>query len=204
MVYLLLVCVESLSTERKAAIERMQAKLRKLDKRRAGSDSDDSDEDDGDDERERKRKRAGPSSLDQELAKYANARRGNRKGVRKDEDDVMAALSSFTSKIRKSGPETDEQDEEGQSGQHGESTADVVAEEQGLEVDDDVGWMSHALKAVNDHSLDQNRRAETDYTVSVSCMTISRLSSLERSLCLSAGYRSACQGQGVEGGQSPS
>ncbi|KAJ9100584.1 hypothetical protein QFC21_003628 [Naganishia friedmannii] len=156
---------EKEATERKAAIERMQAKLRKLDKRRAGSDSEDSDDDDSDDQRDRKRKRAGPSSLDQELAKYANARRGNRKGVRKDEDDVMAALSSFTSKIRKSGPETDGQEEEGKSGQHGETRAGVVTEEEGLEVDDDVGWMSHALKAVNDHSLDQNRRAETDYTV---------------------------------------
>ncbi|KAJ9122367.1 hypothetical protein QFC22_001789 [Naganishia vaughanmartiniae] len=157
---------EKEAIERKAAIERMQAKLRKLDKRTAGSGSDESDEDDSDEQREKKRKRnAGPSSLDQELAKYANARRGNRKGVKKDEDDVMAALSSFTSKIRKSGEETDEQEQEGQSAVQGEPGAQVVAEEEGLEVDDDVGWMSHALKAVNDHSLDQNRRAETDYTV---------------------------------------
>lgn len=144
----------------------MQAKLRKLDKRRAGSDSDDSDDGDSDDQRDRKRKRAGPSSLDQELAKYANARRGNRKGVRKDEDDVMAALSSFTSKIRKSGPEIDDKEHENQRVDDEEKGEDVVAEDEGLEIDDDVGWMSHALKAVNDHSVDQNRRAETDYTVS--------------------------------------
>lgn len=133
----------------------MQAKLRKLDKRRAGSDDDSSDsEDEGGD---KKRKRTGPSVLDQELAKYAAARRGNRRGVRKDEDDVLSALSSFTSKIRKNAPEEDVN----------ETLPDDApeADEEGLEVDDDVGWMSHALKAVNDGNAEQIRRAETDYTV---------------------------------------
>ncbi|KAJ9092856.1 hypothetical protein QFC19_008580 [Naganishia cerealis] len=154
------------ATARKAAIERMQAKLRKLEKRQTGSDSDDSDNDDSDDQREKKRKRAGPSTLDQELAKYANARRGNRKGVRKDEDDVLAALSSFTSKIRKSDPQAGDQMEDSHPGEQKDKGVETGAEEEGLDVDDDVGWMSHALKAVNDHSLDQSRRAESDYTVS--------------------------------------
>jgi peptidyl-prolyl cis-trans isomerase SDCCAG10 len=136
----------------------MQAKLRKLDKRRAGSDDDSSDsEDEGGD---KKRKRTGPSVLDQELAKYAASRRGNRRGVRKDEDDVLSALSSFTSKIRKNAPEEEDAHE---------TPPDNApeAEGEGLEVDDDVGWMSHALKAVNDGNAEQIRRAETDYTVRI-------------------------------------
>ncbi|KAI5453366.1 Peptidyl-prolyl isomerase cwc27 [Naganishia albida] len=149
---------EAAATARKQEIERMQAKLRKLDKRRARSDDDSSDSDDDDDGGDRKRKRTGPSVLDQELAKYAAGRRGNRRGARKDEDDVLSTLSSFTSKIRKNAPGEDEKrDPEGEA-------PDAEAEE-GLEVDDDVGWMSHALKAVNDGNADQSRRAETDYTV---------------------------------------
>ncbi|KAJ9113171.1 hypothetical protein QFC20_002064 [Naganishia adeliensis] len=134
----------------------MQAKLRKLDKRRAGSDDDSSDSDDAGGDK--KRKRTGLSVLDQELAKYAAGRRGNRRGVRKDEDDVLSALSSFTSKIRKNAPEEEDV--------HETQPDDAPeAEEGGLEVDDDVGWMSHALKAVNDGNAEQIRRAETDYTV---------------------------------------
>jgi peptidyl-prolyl cis-trans isomerase SDCCAG10 len=143
---------------RKAEIERMQAKLRKLEKRTAGSD-DDSDSDNGHDT---KRKRTGPSILDQELAKYSAARRGNRKGAKKDEDDVLSALSSFTSRIRKKGPEEREEEEVKEV----EDEAPDAAEE-GLEVDDDVGWMGHALKAVNDGNAEQIRRAETDYTVRI-------------------------------------
>lgn len=181
-----------LSTARKQEIERMQAKLRKLDKRRARSDDDSSDSDDDDDGGDRKRKRTGPSVLDQELAKYAAGRRGNRRGARKDEDDVLSALSFFTSKIRKNAPGEDEKrDPE-------EEAPDAEAEE-GLEVDDDVGWMSHALKAVNDGNADQSRRAETDYTV---CKYLPF-----DGVCVSdpvgpfSGYRPSSQGEGHQGGK---
>ena len=145
---------------RKAEIERMQAKLRKLEKRAAASDDDSSDSDDA---RDAKRKRTGPSFLDQELAKYSAARRGNRKGARKDEDDVLSALSSFTSRIRKNGPEDNEEETAQKEEERGDGLPGSA--EEGIEVDDDVGWMSHALKAVNDGNADQTRRAETDYTV---------------------------------------
>jgi peptidyl-prolyl cis-trans isomerase SDCCAG10 len=137
------------SRERQAAIDRMQAKLRKLDKKRAGggSDSDDSDEDEDD---RPKKKRSGPSLLDQELAKYSAGRRGKRIGKR-DEEDVLSALSSFAGKIRRA-----EGDEAGKG--HDER------EEEGLEVDDDVDWIGHALKAPKDTG-DETRRAESDYTV---------------------------------------
>ena len=138
----------------------MQAKLRKLEKRTAGSDDDSSDSDDAHDA---KRKRTGPSFLDQELAKYSAGRRGNRKGARKDEDDVLSALSSFTSKIRKNG--SDAKEEERVKDDEGDDEPREA--EEGIEIDDDVGWMSHALKAVNDGNADQTRRAETDYTVRI-------------------------------------
>lgn len=145
------------SDARKAQIEEMQAKIRKLDKRKAGSDSEDSDHD------APRKKRSGPSFLDQELAKYSTGRRGKR-GNKKDEDDVLSALSSFTGKIRKAGVDDLPRDDE----------AARIEEEQrrldddtgGLEVDDDVGFMSHALKALKDDNAEQTRRAESDYTVS--------------------------------------
>ena len=134
----------------------MQAKIRKLDKRRSGSDSDDSD-DDGP-----RKKRSGPSFLDQELARYSAGRRGKRSG-KKDEDDVLSALSSFTGKIRKAGTDDIARDEDGRES---EETRRLDDDTGGLEVDDDIGFMSHALKALKDDNAEQTRRAESDYTVS--------------------------------------
>ncbi|KAG7529403.1 hypothetical protein FFLO_05675 [Filobasidium floriforme] len=140
---------------RKAQIEEMQAKIRKLDKRRAGSDSDDSDDD------APRKKRSGPSFLDQELAKYSAGRRGKRSG-KKDEDDVLSALSSFTGKIRKAGTSDAVHDEDGKEG---EETRRLDDDTGGLEIDDDIGFMSHALKATKEDDAEQTRRAESDYTV---------------------------------------
>lgn len=135
----------------------MQAKIRKLDNRRAGSDSDDSDDD------APRKKRSGPSFLDQELAKYSAGRRGKRSGKR-DEDDVLSALSSFTGKIRKAGPDEVVRED----GKDGEEIKRLDDDTGGLEVDDDIGFMSHALKALKDDNAEQTRRAESDYTVSSS------------------------------------
>ena len=134
----------------------MQAKIRKLDKRKSGSDSDDSDDD------APRKKRSGPSFLDQELARYSAGRRGKRSG-KKDEDDVLSALSSFTGKIRKAGTDDIARDEDGRES---EETRRLDDDTGGLEVDDDIGFMSHALKALKDDNAEQTRRAESDYTVS--------------------------------------
>jgi len=142
---------ENAARERQAAIDRMQAKLRKLDKKRAGAESESDDSDEDEDDRPKK-KRSGPPFLDQELAKYSAGRRGKRQGKR-DEEDVLSALSSFAGKIRRAeGNEAGEDD-------------DARDEQEGLEVDDDVGWIGHALKAAKDTG-DETRRAESDYTVS--------------------------------------
>jgi peptidyl-prolyl cis-trans isomerase SDCCAG10 len=145
------------SDARKAQIEEMQAKIRRLDKRRAGSDSDDSDDD------APRKKRSGPSFLDQELAKYSAGRRGKRSG-KKDEDDVLSALSSFTGKIRKAGTSDAVRDEDDKES---EETRRLDDDTGGLEIDDDIGFMSHALKATKEDDAEQTRRAESDYTVSI-------------------------------------
>ncbi|KAG5643875.1 hypothetical protein DXG03_009505 [Asterophora parasitica] len=70
---------------RSTEIEKMEADIRRLTKRRDGDDSDD----------EPARKKPKKSFLQEELNKYAKGRGLNRKGKRKDEGDVLAALSSF-------------------------------------------------------------------------------------------------------------
>ncbi len=124
----------------------MQARLRKLDKKRAGSDASDSDSDA--DDRPTK-KRSGPSLLDQELAKYSSARRTKGKRGKRDEDDILSALSNFAGKIRQA--------------EGGEAGDEKAGEE--LEIDDDVDWIGHTLKAAKDDGS-ESRRAESDYTVS--------------------------------------
>lgn len=140
----------------------MQAKIRKLDKRRA----DDSDSDDEDGPR---KKRPGPSFLEQELAKYSSGRRG-KKGGKKNEDDVLSALSSFTSKIKQTtglGEDDDREAMDVDKETEEESATKIDDDTGGLEIDNDVGFLSHALKAVKDDNAEQTRRAESDYSVSV-------------------------------------
>jgi peptidyl-prolyl cis-trans isomerase SDCCAG10 len=133
----------------------MQDDLRKL-KKRAG-DASDSDSDDS--ETRRKKRRAGPSYLEQELAKYsrgrgrAAAKAGNRRGRRDEEDDLLKEMSRFSSKVA----QTEEDDTEVPD-EAGEGT------EEGLEVDDDVGWMRHRLTFVVDEK-ELTRRAEEEYSV---------------------------------------
>lgn len=156
----------------------MQAKLRALDKRRTaaaggGEESDDDDDDDAEDAGgASKKRRTGPSFLEQELAKYAAGRKGKRKGGKRDEDDVMAALSSFTGKLKRRADEDDDVDEQrGDDGSHGKQAdvglhLDDREDVEGIEVDDDVDFLKHALRAETERDLSESRRAESDYTVS--------------------------------------
>jgi peptidyl-prolyl cis-trans isomerase SDCCAG10 len=130
----------------------MQARLRKLDKKRAGSDASDSESDV--DDRPTK-KRSGPSFLEQELAKYSSARQVKGKRGKRDEDDLLSALSSFAGKIRQA--------------EGGEEEVDRAEDDQ--EVDDDVDWIGHKLRAAKDDGS-ESRRAESDYTVSSSSVRL--------------------------------
>jgi len=139
----------------------MEADIRRLTKRRDEADSED----------EATKKKAKKSYLQQELDKYAGARRSNRKGKRKDEGDVLAALNSFRGKLKNS---TFDADEEGvgeasnavENGDVGDQEMGPVGqgEDVGMEVDDDRGFMNHALHFPKDDG-EETRKAERDYEV---------------------------------------
>lgn len=146
------------SDSRKADIERMQEEMRMLKKRR-GEDSDS----DSDTSSTRARRRKGPSYLEQELAKYSKGRgraatRHSRKGRRDDDDDLMRDLDLFSKRVL----QADDGDESGKD----DGEIDGGADLDGVEVDNDVGWMRHALKFQHEVS-DETRRAEDEYTVSL-------------------------------------
>jgi peptidyl-prolyl cis-trans isomerase SDCCAG10 len=152
------------SNSRKEDIERMQEDLRMLKKRR-GEDSDS----DSDTSSTRARRRKGPSYLEQELAKYSKGRgraatRHSRKGRRDDDDDLMRDLDMFSKKVLQADDDEDSVKDDGE--------IDGGADLDGVEVDNDVGWMKHALKFVHQVS-DETRRAEDEYTVSLDYVFLS-------------------------------
>lgn len=140
----------------------MQDDLRNL-KKRAGEASDS----ESDSETRRKKRRAKTSHLEEELAKYstgrgrAAARSGNRRGKRDEEEDLLKEMGKFSKRMTLA---EEEDDEDGQL----EETEDgeQAVENEGLEVDDDVGWMRHRLKFVVDEK-ELTRRAEDEYSVSL-------------------------------------
>ena len=135
----------------------MEAEIRKLQRKREGDDSDD----------EAARKKAKKSLLSEELAKYSQNRGIHKKGKKKDEGDILAALNSFRGKLQ----DRMFVDEEpmGEGGDDGlGKDADVVGtdggEAEGVEVDDDRGFMTHALNFPKDNTEEVNK-AERDYEV---------------------------------------
>lgn len=133
----------------------MEADIRKLSKRQDGDDSDD----------EPMKKKPKQSYLQQELEKYSKGRgiqKKGRDGKRKDEGDVLAALSSFRGRLKSMMAVDDDADDGnredvGKEGRAGE-------EDPGMEVDDDRGFMSHALHFPKDDG-EESRKAERDYEV---------------------------------------
>ncbi|KAF8877914.1 cyclophilin-like domain-containing protein [Infundibulicybe gibba] len=137
---------------RKIEIEKMEAEIRKLSKR----------ENDSDDEHSKKKVKK--SYLEEELAKYAKGRGANKKGKRRDESDVLAALDSFRGKLKSTA--FDDDAEMADVGDGGEEEREPVlsAEDPGREVDDDQGFMGHALHFPKDDG-EEGRKAERDYEV---------------------------------------
>ncbi|KAG6831781.1 hypothetical protein H0H87_003906, partial [Tephrocybe sp. NHM501043] len=135
-------------SSRNAEIEKMEADIRRLTKRRDGEDSDD----------EPIKKKLKKSYLQEELDKYAKGRGLHRKGKRKDEGDVLAALNSFRGKLQQSM----NVDEDNVGDGDGETKAG--GEDGRMEVDDDRGFMSHALHFPKDDG-EESRKAERDYEV---------------------------------------
>ncbi|KAF8842324.1 cyclophilin-like protein [Paxillus ammoniavirescens] len=152
----------STSDTRRSEIEKMEDEIRRLTRRRGGEDSDE--------ETERKKAKKTKSYLGEELAKYAKGRGLHKKGKgRKDEGDVLASLNKFRGMLQAAPTlsraedenEEDEKDED-VAGEGGEKTVD--GEDLGMEVDDDRGFMSHALHFPKDDG-EESRKAERDYEV---------------------------------------
>ncbi|KAJ7230376.1 cyclophilin-like protein [Mycena pura] len=159
----------SSATSRKTEIAKMEAEIRMLARRRDG---------DSDDELRKPKKSKSTSYLEEGLAQYAKGRGLHRKGVRRDETDVLAALSAFRGKLASAPVEPDadaeggggEAEEGDGAGDDGEVTeappppALGAEEDAGMEVDDDAGFMGHALHFPKDDG-EETRKAERDYEV---------------------------------------
>ncbi|RXK39178.1 peptidyl-prolyl isomerase CWC27 [Tremella mesenterica] len=151
---------------RQAEIRRMEDSLRAL-KKRQGNDSD-SDSDSS----TRRKRRKGPSYLEQELSKYAAgrgraaARSANKRGRRDEEEDLLLQLGEFTKRVAAMGEESprEEAPEEPQADKSQEEGEMITGDTEGLETDDDVGWMKHQLKFIVDEK-ELTRRAEDEYAV---------------------------------------
>ncbi|RPD64039.1 cyclophilin-like protein [Lentinus tigrinus ALCF2SS1-7] len=146
------------SNSRKAEIEKMEAEIRKLTRRGAGSD---------DDEPAQKKPKKS-SYLEEEMAKYAKNRGLNsKKGKRKDEGDILATLNSFRSKLKSTtlaaSPPPAESGEAAEGAGEDESKP-AVEEEEGMEVDDDVGFLGHMLHFPKGNE-EEVAKAEREYEV---------------------------------------
>ncbi|KAJ7114018.1 cyclophilin-like domain-containing protein [Mycena epipterygia] len=154
--------VASSANSRKTEIEKMEAEIRSLARRRGGGDSDD--------ELEAMRKtKKSKSYLEEELARYAKGKGLHKKGKRRDEGDVLAALSSFRGKLASVAVDED-MPEEGdadaaEAKEDGEAPVKLgYDEDPGIEVDADAGFMGHALRFPKDDG-EESMKAERDYEV---------------------------------------
>ena len=121
---------------------------------------------DSDDEPAKKKQKR--SYLSEELAKYAKGRGVHKKGKRRDESDVLAALDSFRGKLQ--GAMAVDEDE----GERGANAGGVDAMEEGetrpaceepcVEVDDDTDFLGHELRFPKDNA-EEVGKAERDYEV---------------------------------------
>ncbi|KAI0630744.1 cyclophilin-like domain-containing protein [Trametes polyzona] len=143
------------SNSRQSEIARMEAEIRKLTRR--GEESDD----------EPAKKKPKKSLLEEEMAKYAKARGTHKKGKgKKDEGDVLAALNSFRNKLKSTAVEDSPPPEAQQPGDgaDGEPKPAVAAEEEGMEVDNDTGFLGHALHFPKGNE-EEVAKAEREYEV---------------------------------------
>ncbi|KAJ7065459.1 cyclophilin-like domain-containing protein [Mycena amicta] len=143
---------------RKTEIANLEAEIRSLQKRRGGGG-------DSDDELEAMRKqKTSKSYLQEELARYSKGRGLHSKrdagGKRvRDESDVLAALSAFRGKLASASvPEDVEMPDLDAEEKHGDP------EDPGIEVDDDAGFLGHALHFPKDDG-EETLKAERDYEV---------------------------------------
>ncbi|KAH9939133.1 cyclophilin-like protein [Amylocystis lapponica] len=140
-------------------IARMEADIRKLARRTGGGDASDD---------EPAAKRPKHSVLAEEMARYAGGRGVHKKGKRRDEGDILAALDSFRSTLKRTArepvPEPVERDAQLEEGETEKEPRLPGEEDPGMEVDDDTGFLGHALTFPKDNN-EEVEKAERDYEV---------------------------------------
>jgi peptidyl-prolyl cis-trans isomerase SDCCAG10 len=132
----------------------MEAEVKRLARRRDGGDSE---------EERNMKKTKNKTQLKEELAKYEKGRGVHRKGQKKDESDVLAALAGFRSKLQTSAADEEAMDVSESFGDD-EMGAQPIEEEAGMEVDNDRGFMGHSLHFPKGNE-EEVQKAERDYEV---------------------------------------
>lgn len=124
---------------------------------------------DSDDERAKKKTRARTNNLETDLAKYEQSRglKAKKAGKnRRDESDVLDRMNAFRGKLKGMSGLSRDDDASVPAGEGGTDAADAVGDVLApLEVDDDVGFLSHNLKFAKDAVIEEAQRAERDYEV---------------------------------------
>jgi len=161
-------------TEKQAEIQKLEADIRKLSKRTGGKPGEDSD--DSDSGHTKKKTKPSKSYLEEELAKYSkgrlfasgDGRDKDGKKKRRDESDVLAVLDGFRGKLKDFQPSPSlsglGKDKDPDDMDVDEPGKEVTAEEEGLEVDTDRGFLSHLLTFPKGNSEEVDK-AEREYEV---------------------------------------
>ena len=160
-------------TEKQAEIQKLEADIRKLSKRTGGKAGEDSDNSDSG--HAKKKTKSNKSYLEEELAKYSkgrlfaagDGRDKDGKKKRRDESDVLAVLDGFRGKLKDFQPTSSsglKKNKDPGEMDVDEPGKEVVAEEEGLEVDTDRGFLSHLLTFPKDNS-EEVEKAEREYEV---------------------------------------
>jgi peptidyl-prolyl cis-trans isomerase SDCCAG10 len=136
----------------------MEAEVKRLARRRDGVDSE---------EERNTKKTKNKSHLEEELAKYEKGRGVHRKGHKKDESDVLAALAGFRSKLQTSMVAKDDDEMMDASSANDETVTQSIEGVEGeavMEVDGDLGFMGHLLQFPKGNE-EEVQKAERDYEV---------------------------------------
>ena len=137
----------------------MEAEVKRLARRRDGGDSEE--------ERNTKKTKNKSHPLEEELAKYEKSRGVRRKGHKKDESNVLAALAGFRSKLQVAKDDDDEMMDESSAKDEMVTQSIEGVEVEGeavMEVDNDLGFMGHLLRFPKGNE-EEVQKAEREYEV---------------------------------------
>ncbi|KAG8784072.1 Peptidyl-prolyl isomerase cwc27 [Serendipita sp. 405] len=142
--------VKTESDKRKEEFDRVEEEIRKLTRRR---------DSDSEDDKPAKKTKKGPSIIEQQNAKYQRGTAAARRAAKKkDDSSSLSALERFRSKLQRVQIEDVDDADAPPEGE------DEAKGEEAMDVDDDVGWISHRLHFAKDDAQETSR-AEHDYEV---------------------------------------